>query len=421
MKWFEKFSLKNLLYKKKFVVSFSIVAAFIFWLVIVLVQNPEREQVFSDLPVTINVKGTVLESLGMDVIGGDIDKRVSVTVTGSNYIVSALRADDIVVTASLAEVTAPGTYTIPLTAARNSLTSGYTFVGLSPSSLTLTFDYIDTQDFSVTPIAEGVSAVSGLIAESPVISNLEDTVVTVKGARSDMAKIDRIAALATVDQTLEATTTFDAEIQLLDANGEQIEKDPFTISADSIKISVPISKKAEFQLVPSFINSPSADLAASLHYSVEPSTVTVIGPPETVDSMSSVSLSSIDFSEVSSQSSSFDVSLVLPDGVRILDNIEYATVSINTSAFAEKTFTVSNISFTNRSQDIQSVVSNSLRNVKICGPAADIARLTEADLIAVVDVKGKSAGEYTMDATVKSEKYPNVWQVGKYTVSVELK
>lgn len=420
MKLLESFSIRDLLNNKKFAVTFSIVAAFIIWLILSLYQTPEREQTFTDVPLTINTKGTVVEELGMGIINDVSDVKISVTVYGPNYVVSSLDSQDLTVTASLSDVTAPGTYVLSLNPVKTNKREDYTFVNISPSSITAKFDYIDTQEFDLVPQAEGVSAVSNLIAEAPVLSSTDDAKITIKGPRTEMKKIANVVAYKEVNKVLESTTSFDADIKLFDVDGNELDKKPFDIEKETVKISVPISKKATFNLVPTFTNAPSDDAKNNLSIKLDVDSITVIGPPNTIDSMQNVELSPIDYTLISKSNGTFTLTPVFPDGVKSLDNIEQVVAQINTSALGEKTFNISNIEFINKADSITTASATNIKNVKICGPSRVVRNLTEDDFKAVVDLKGKATGEYTMNVTITCHSNPVVWQVGKYTVSVTL-
>ena len=420
MKRLPSFSIKDLLYNKKFAVTFSILTAFVIWLIISLYQTPEREQTFNDVPLSINTKGTVVEELGMGIINDISEARVSVTVYGPNYVVSSLDDEDLIVTASLSDVTSPGTYVLQLTPVKANKRDDYSFVSIYPSSISAKFDYIDTQEFEVVPQAEGVSAVSNLIAEAPVLSSTDNSKITIKGPRAEMKKIASVIAVAKVNKVLDVTTSFDAQIKLLDADGNEIDKTPFTLGADTVKISVPISKKATFNLVPTFSNAPSDDAKNNLSIKLDIDSITVIGPPNTIDSMQNIQLSPIDYTQISKSNGTFNLTPVFPDGVKSLDNVEQIVAQINTSSLAEKTFNISNIEFINKADSITTASATNIKNVKICGPSRVIRNLTESDFKAIVDLKGKSSGEYTMNVTITCHSNPVVWQVGKYTVSVTL-
>jgi len=168
-------------------------------------------------------------------------------------------------------------------------------------------------------------------------------------------------------------------------------------------------------------NLPSGLKAKNIKYTIDHKTVTVVGPPEVIAKMSSATLSTIDFTMVSSSSGKFEVSLVLPDGVKLLDNIEVFLVTIDTSGYKEKTVAVSDIRFKGLASSVKANVGKTIKNVKICGPEEVIKKIKASDLYATVDLTDRTAGEYTVDARIASTKYNNVWQVGTYSVAVTIK
>ena len=417
----KNFSIRDLLHNKKFAIIFSILVSFIFWLVISIEQNPEREQTFNNLPINISLQGTVLEDMGIDVVDDSLLKTASVTVYGPNYIVSSLKDDDIKVNAVISDITAPGTYTVNLSAIRNSNKSDYSFISVSPSSITVKFDYIDTKEFTVTAKVKGVSAVDGLIAEDPIVNGLENGVIVIKGPRTEMEKINSVVAFADISKTLNVTTSFDAKLQILDANGNELDKSLFTISEEKLKVSVPVSKKKVVSLTATF-DKAEQGLISSLKYTYDISRITVIGPPDTIDSLNTIELSPIDISKLSLSNSVFDVTPVLPDGVKILDNITTIKVSVNLSGYAQKIIDISNIKAKNKPSDISVFESSGkLKNVVICGPSNVISQITADDLTAYIDLSGKSAGEYNVSTYISSDRYSSVWAIGSYNLSVVLK
>jgi len=420
----EKFSqhlnLKLLLENKRFTIPFSIAVAVVLWLTITINDNPIRQQVFTDIPANVSIENTVVSEMGLGIVSDVTLQKFSVTLSGPNYVVSALKPEDIVLNADVTEVTKAGTYKLKVTGSRNSAKTGYNFASITPSEIEVTFDFIDIKEFTVTPKIIGAVASEGLIAETPIINGLESGVVTVKGPRSVMEQIDTVAAYASVNRTLSATQTFDAEIKAYDKSGKEIDMTYLVIENKIVKVSVPISKKATLPVKVAFNNLPSGLKVDDIDYSIDHTKVTIIGTPEVVSKMKSVTLSPIDFTSVSKNSNSFEVSLTLPEGVKLLDNIEYFVVNINSENYAEKTFNISNVKYTGLSVSLKAN-SGSIKNVKICGNKEDIKKLTASDLYAVVDLSDKGVGEYTVSVTIKSDKYPKVWQVGQYNLAVTVK
>ena len=191
---------------RKFTIPLSVFLAVVFWMVITLSENPQREVTISGLPVTIATANTVVEELGLDVIG-NVDSSVSVVVSGPTYIVSSLTSSDLYVTANLSEVNAAGTYEIPLVANKVGTATGYDVISVVPEKISLTFDYINEEEFPVEAVANGASAVEGLIADTPVVTNSEDATITVRGPRSYIERISAIRAVADVNEVLSKTET----------------------------------------------------------------------------------------------------------------------------------------------------------------------------------------------------------------------
>lgn len=416
------FSVRKLLYNKKFTLPFSIVFAFLFWLIICINQNPVRELTIPDVSVDISTEGLAIkDDQGLDIVSGGYGEKVSVRVQGPNYILSSLSASDILVSAALDEVTGAGTYDLRLQPSRNSQKSGYTILGVSPATLKVRFDYMDTKEFVLTPQAEGISADPGLVAESPIISDQNSAAITVSGPRTDLAKISVVAAVARVNRVLAKTETLDAEVVLLDKDGNQIDKTGFTLSAETVKIMVPISRQKEVPIVATFDNAPTAYAETPIPHTLSQQTVKIIGPPATVDALTQIELAPIDFDKLSPGNRSFELAPVLPDGVKLVDNIEAVTVGVNISSYRERTFTVTNIRYRNVAAGLTTHSANSIRNVRICGPSAVIRRLTANDLYAEVDLSGKAAGEHTVTVRIKSDTHNDIWQIDSgYTVIVTL-
>lgn len=414
------FSIGKLFQNKKFAIIFSIVAAFIFWLVIIINQTPNIERTIVNVPVTIDATGTVAGELGLDEVSGSSHRTVSVRVSGPAYIVGNLTAEDILVSPSLANVTAPGEYDLTLNASKNSFAAEYSILSITPAELTLTFDYIDTKEFTVIPMVVGASAVEGLVAQAPVISNSNETTITVKGARSLMQKLDSVTAFVQVNETLSKTTTYEAEIILSDKDGNKLDATKYSLSKNKVNISVPISKTKTVYVVPMFKNAP-ANYGDFLKYSLSNSEVTIIGPAETIDSIQNIELSQLDFSEISTANNSFDLTPVLPDGVKILDNIPAITLKIDTASFRERTFTVSEYLVINNPSNYTVSLNNSIKNVKICGLRKTINATTANDLVAYIDLTGKSPGDYTVNVIISSKTNASIWQIGSYQASIKIK
>lgn len=433
-----KLMLRSLLYNKRFTISLSIILSFIIWLVVMINQNPIREHTFNEVSATVSIENTVASEMGLGIVSDVSNQKFTVTVSGPNYIVSSLKADDFSIYADITNVNSAGTYTLNIMGSRNSRKSGYTFTSISPATIDVTFDYIDTKEFTVVPRLVGVSAAEGLIAETPVASTTDQSSITIKGPRSLMNRISSVIAYAEVNKTLTSTQTFASDIilydekdsiiyrynsdgKIYDESGAVVSTSYLSLSNTSVNITQPISKKRTVNVAVSFTNMPSGFTIGDISYSIDHTTVTIIGTPDVVDNTSTLTLSAIDFRSISKTSNKFEISPTLPDGVKLLDTIDYFTVSVDTSNYQEAVFNVTDIRVQGVASGLTAKTAYSVKNVKICGPKDLISKIRASDLYATVDLTDKSAGDHTVEAVIKCSKYNNVWQVGTYSTSVTIK
>ncbi len=433
----QKLRLGVLVYNKKFTIILSIIVAFSLWLGIAMFENPIREQIFTDISAIVSIDNTFADENGALGIVSDVSSnKFTVTVSGSNRVVSSLKSEDISLYASTVDVDKPGTFELEIKSTNESNKSGYEIISIEPKTITVSFDYIDSKEFEIVPKLIGVSASEGLIAETPVVSDSQQSKITIKGPRTIMERIASVGTIAEVNRTLSKSQTFNSDIVLYDAEGEPIYRftsdgtvyDPsnnivtnsnLTLSFTSVKVTQPISKKKTVNCKLEFTNLPEGMSENDIRYTINHNQVTIIGTPEIVDNLEIVSLSPIDFKMISASNNKFELSAVLPDGVKILDNINVFEVEIDVSNYSEKELVITDIHCTNTGDGLGSRTDNSIR-IKICGPADIIRDITANDVYIVLDLTDKKAGEHTIEVVLKSDKYDNIWQVGSYIMTVTI-
>lgn len=410
-------ALKGLLYNKKVIIPLSIFLAFVLWLVITTQENPMRERTFSDLTLNVNMDNTFASENDINIVGDIYSQKFSVVVRGPSYVVSSLRPDDITVYVSAASVDGPGEYKLDVLATRSS--TNYEVLSVSPSSVKVEFDYFDTKEFVVKADVKGASATEGLIAEEGIVSGIEGDVLKVTGPRSKLNKISSATAVCEVNRVLSETETFDAEINLFDEDGKKISLENITLNAEDVKVKVPISKKKTVSVFADFTNLPGGFNKDTIKYNVDHSKVDIIGNPETIDKISKITLSAIDVTSISLNNKTFTVTPKLPEGVRLADNFESFTVTVNTTGYIEKTITVTEVKSVNLKSGLKST-QTAIRNVKICGPRASVNRITSELLTAQVDLLDKVEGQHSLNVVMNFKSYNDVWVVGSYTTTATI-
>lgn len=416
----KSFSFKELLFNRKFTIPFSIFLSFILWMGITVGKNTVIQRSFSDVTVTVNMENTFASENQMSIIGDISEQRFTVMVMGQNNVVASLSASEINLFASAATVDSPGEYNLEVSASNATASGDYDIVSISPKTVKVSFDYVETREFTVTAIAEGVTASKGLIAEAAVVSGIENNTITITGPRTVINSIETVAAKTKVNKTLSESKTFDADIVLLNEKNKEISTENLQLSANKVKIAVPISKMKTVPVKVDFTNTPKSFDKDSIRTSVDHSTVTIIGTPETVDKITEVMLSPIDVTALGAKTSTFEVSPKLPEGVRMFDTIDNFVVTVTLNNYREKTINVSTIKITGIASGLSANASG-IKNITICAPANVINRINENNAYATIDLTDKKSGEHVINASISFEGINNAWAVGTYQTSVTIK
>lgn len=424
MKWLNNFSFKTLFSNKKFAVSFSVIVAFVFWLVVVIDQNPEREITFNNVPVSISATGTNLEILGLDIVSKNIGDTVSVTVKGPSYVVSSLKSDDILVTADLSSIEKSGQYTVTLITRKISGKTDYDVISVNPSTATINVDkrkdeYKDVI-VSAPDVTVDLTSDPDLICEKPTV--LEEK-IHIQGPLTEFQKIAEVRAIVEDEIALTATKTFTAKIKLYDVNGIELSLEPFTLSAETVDVTVVVNKRATVNLVPSFINKPAS--APDLKYTIlldsgEAITkVDIKGAPDVINNLTEVQLEPINFNDISLKNSSFEVGLALSThSISLIDTFETVTVKFDLSGYNEKSVGPIDVQINNCADNL-TIDRTSLRSVTFCVPRNLSKAFKASDITATVDLSGKVAGDSV--TVVFTSRINGVWALSTSSVTVKSK
>lgn len=412
MDFFKNLNTRKLLSNKKIAIALSVLIAFVFWISVSIEQKPEREQTFNNISIEVNTKGTVLDEKNIDLVG-EITQKASVTVFGPNYVVSSLRNDDIRVVADLSGVTSSGTVTVNLTAIRNSRESGYNFVSITPSTITLNFDYFDTKTFSFSDIVAKapnitVPETSALKLDKKVASGGAFTEVTIKGPRTQMNRLASVEAYSADQEEITSDKSYPAILRLLDANGHELDISMFDVSEEELLIVASPYRTKVVTLKPYFYSPYDSSLNSSvinvlnLNTTLDATKVTIKGSPDIIGDVTSINLP-IDISKLTAQKK--NTINVAPDveekGVAIMDAISTVKVEIDLTAFDIK-----NVRIYKLEQDGTTYPDGAI--VQIVGTKSLLSSLTSSDFYLVTHDTGSN--NEMINVTVKTFNKLAVWQ-----------
>lgn len=203
--------------------------------------------------VTSNTDTKIIEATSIVPVGLDTDKYVltameptvaRLVVEGRISTLKAAALDDYVVELDLSGV-GPGIQELPLTA---KLPKGITEVDLSPRSVTVRIEELETKTLEVQVLTVGEPAEGYLVGESSIVGDTGN-VVEVTMPKDDFAYLDKVAVTVDITDANATVVNKKAKIVAYDKKGEPIDNvtfNPDSLSAQTI-ITLP-EKEIPIQL-----------------------------------------------------------------------------------------------------------------------------------------------------------------------------
>ncbi len=407
-----KFSFSKIFYNDKFVMLFSVIVAFCIWVALPGNTEDTAYSYIKDIPISIPEIGNDLKVFYMN------KDTASVRVSGNSLILRSLSKDDIEITPddSLNEIQSADEKTVKLVAKKGSIVNDYSIIAgsIDPEEITVFVDREEEADISLT------YKLNASIAENYHNDGvtLSKKTVHLKGAQSIIQKIKSAVAVCEYDGELNKTVNIEAPIKFYDDQNNEIdniyfERKYIEADASTVNAKITVLKLKKLNIEPNIINAPNSFDPDSGIMSIEPSTVEIAVPNDETTEIDSVTTKEIDLSKVSPTNSEFDVELVLPSGVRLMnEDVTSAKVTFDAEKLESKIFTVNNIYAVNKAAGKKTTVTTKSISVTIVGEKEQLSQLKATDMTAIVDMSSSASlsGSITLNAQIKlNEKYDSCW------------
>lgn len=158
--------------------------------------------------------------------------------------------------------------------------------------------------------------VSGEPAEGYLVGAINDyEPVEVKGANTVVNKMDKLKYKIDVTD-LKESSIINSKPEAFDSNGNKIEG--LIIEPANLKIEVPIQKVKTVPIVLDYTNSTPEKINIS-NFTMEPSSVTIIGNSNLVDSLDKISTYPIDLADIDKD---YEIRLKLPEDIQVVEGID---------------------------------------------------------------------------------------------------
>ncbi len=423
----KKLSLRQLFSNTKFLVVFSILVAFIFWIVVALEYAPVIENEIKDIPVKIDMNNSVPDKLGLQIFGQS-DYTINVTVRGNRYIVGGdlLTADDFEATAQTAYVDSAGKHSLVVKVTAKDANADYEIISKSTDYIEVYFDKYAEKEVEVTPRI--ISELDDYTADDYMFDKAdiiyETKTVKVSGAQTEVNSITAAYADIPIEKKLTQSETIDASVVL--SNGSNLDSKYVKINGESsltVPVTLPVYKMQTSAVSVSFKNTPSDYINSPLLYSISPSRVRVAVLQNGSDTTNSLEIGTIDFANITPSNGSFTFLASNVKTAKFLDGTTSFNVEVNTDGLSTKKLepNINSIMITGGSGvSAGNVDLSSIGSVTVVGTQTALASVNANMLevnINLTNIKLEE-GENTVPVTVTLKNSKNCWVSGSYSAVI---
>lgn len=427
-------SLRRLFDNRKFYLVLSILLAVLYWLVLSLGDDSDIEWTVYDVPVQMEYNASFYQSFGLEIIDRP-DMTVDLTVSGPRDVVTELTPDDFLVYPNVNSVTTGGTRTLRLVHSTVNNNAKYTILRISQESVTLRFDRMVAQKYTVQLDNTGLSVQDGYLLSSCVLTPTE---LTVSGPSEEVSEVSQVrVTLPDISggQGLRESMMTRGEIHLLNTEGEEVDDTLLTLDFDQVEVNISVLRRIEQQLKLQFTNVPRGFDTATLSPVLDRESVS-IAVPTTYDATVEeenypVYINFFDLQSKSEFSGSYTAPLTSGEDYTLLDNVQQVTVQFNTEGYAEYRVQVSDLRVVNvpEGKTVTPMI-DTLDGVILYGPASAIEQLQDlADegvldeyVVAQIDASKVNiqSGQEMLPVQILVPSINSVFAIGSYVAGVSV-
>ncbi|MEK7096515.1 MAG: CdaR family protein [Patescibacteria group bacterium] len=304
-----------------------------------------------------------------------------------------------------------GTFELPLNVVCS--VPNVTIAEKTPSSIIVSLEPIITKDVTINKKIEG-NAGEGLVAGN---IDLTPDKVSAKGAKSLIDNLNEATVIIGLNGETEDFSR-NVPVVAIDEKGEIISDISF--NPEQVKAEVPIvrasnNKTVGIKVVVSGVPKNGSYLSSIV---ATPSTVDITGPSSVLSSINYIETYGIDLSTIDSTDTK-DVNLNLPDGIALqaglVNSVKVKIILSNEATSREMT---ASVLFQNLASNLRVSSQNpSQIKVVVTGDISKINDLGTSDVVAQIDLSGKSSGNYSVSLSPLNIKVPDGIFVASITPS----
>ena len=394
----------------------SLVIAFGLWWYVVNNVSMEDDITFNNIPV-VREGESVLNERNLMIT--DISTEyVSMNLIGSREDLNKVDSSNMSVKINLSNIDEPGeriplTYvpSYPATVANTAFEISYK----NPSVIFVSVDYRRTLEIPVVVKWTGTRSENYLYDTENYTTDY--ATITITGPATVADQIDHAQVL--VDLT-DRSESFSESFRytLCDAQGEPVDAQRITTGVEEIQLTAQIQQIKEVDLVADVVYGGGAT-PENTTITLSPEVIRVTGGEAVLEELGDTyTVCSINLADIEKSSNELKYTITLPEGVTNQTGVSEVVVTVKFSGLKTREFVVENIEMINVPEGMLAEVINANVTVRLRGPEAELSKMTERDITAVVDLSAAEIGTATYKALIQiSPEYPNVGALKTTSVS----
>ncbi len=366
----------------------SLFVAIIIWINAVQAEDPTRAEF---LPIPIQFTN---QPENARLVRPSQPQTVQVWFQGASSVVTGISADDFLAMADLGDVPL-GVETAVSVQVRTTI-NGITILSQSPEILDV---FIEAQISREIPVALDIRGQVALGHETgePLI---EPPFIMVTGPAGQVEAIE--VAMATIFlNNVRETAVYTADPIFYNEQGDPISTTNLDINPESVEITIPVTQAdgyAEKVIVVDIVGDIS-DGYRLLSVTADPASVLLSGSPDALADITSISTEPVDITGLT-EPTTYQVLLILPDGVILAEATEEIFVEVNIEPFMSTETYRPEIELQGVGEGLEAIADPTDVRVILFGPLPVLDTLLPEEVRATIDLFELETGVYNLEPII---------------------
>ena len=403
--------------KKAVYIVISILVAVIFWLYVDNTNANERNIYLDNIPVTFVGENEELAERGLMITSGG-DVKIDLRLQGRRQVIYKLNKSNVKIQADVSGITGVGQHTLNYTVIYPNNISPNSVSVMSASIYSIPIEVGELHSKTVAVVAD----IKGDVPDGYMLHEctISPETITVSGSLEEVKQVDHALVEVALNNAVSSYSEY-KNYQLIDTKGKVIGHSDLRVSADKVRVEIPVVTLKEVPLEVEFIES-GGSAATDIQYEITPPRVTISGEQNVLDKIDSISVAEIHLNQILSDDI-LEYEIPMPGGCQNESGTEKAKISIKFNDMQTQTFECTNIFFSNRPEGYEATAITQSLDVTLRGKQEDLALIKPQNIRIVVDLSGMSSasGTYTAKAKAYVDGTSCVGAIGTYQVGYRLR